>query len=117
MLNTIKDYVKIKNLKKIITDICKKCTKCQEEKSYTKTNVQTKFFTEPFNRSEAIAIDIKGPITRIHFDTNKIKNETYVVVITYLFSRYTEISFINDIYSKTIRNTIRKKGLKPTLRP
>ncbi|KAG0442478.1 hypothetical protein DMUE_0242 [Dictyocoela muelleri] len=45
-----------KNLKKIITNICNKCTKCQEEKSYTKTNVMTKFVTETFNRSEAIAI-------------------------------------------------------------
>ncbi|KAG0442542.1 hypothetical protein DMUE_0199 [Dictyocoela muelleri] len=47
MLNTIKDYVKIKNLKKIITNICKNCTKYQEEKSYTKTNVLTRFVAEP----------------------------------------------------------------------
>ncbi|KAG0440227.1 hypothetical protein DMUE_1896 [Dictyocoela muelleri] len=112
LFNTITNYVKIKNLKKIINSVCKRCTKCQEEKSYTKAKVLTKFVTEPYNRSEIIAVDIKGPIKTIHFDTEKIKNKTYIVVITDLFSRYTKIPFVNDIHSSTICDAIEKTWLK-----
>ncbi|KAG0421597.1 hypothetical protein DMUE_6282, partial [Dictyocoela muelleri] len=34
LFNTIRNYLKIKNLKKIINSVCKRCMKCQEEKSY-----------------------------------------------------------------------------------
>ncbi|KAG0436160.1 hypothetical protein DMUE_4359 [Dictyocoela muelleri] len=81
MFETIKNYVHIKNLKKAINNICKNCIKCQEEKSYAKPAVLTKFVTEPYRRFEIIAIDIKGPIKTIHFETRKIKKETYIELL------------------------------------
>ncbi|KAG0439193.1 Transposon Tf2-6 polyprotein [Dictyocoela muelleri] len=109
---TIKNYIKINNLKRFIDEICKNCDKCLEEKSYKSTKVRTKFVTEPYNRSEIIAIDIKGPIKTIHFDTKRIKKETYIVAITDLFSRFTETSFIHNIHSSTICNVIENTCLK-----
>ncbi|KAG0442750.1 Transposon Tf2-9 polyprotein [Dictyocoela muelleri] len=112
MINTLRNYIKIRPIKKIILNICKNCTRCHEEKSYIKTQVRTKFVTEPYNRNEIIAVDIKGPIKTANFDTKIIKNETYIVAITDLFSRYTEISFIHDINSSTVCKAIEENWLK-----
>ncbi|KAG0440061.1 hypothetical protein DMUE_2009 [Dictyocoela muelleri] len=102
MFETFKNYVEIKNLKRMILKICKKGDNCLTNKFYDINKVRTVFATEPFSRDEIIPVDIKGPIKTSHFDTKAIKKETYVLAATDLFSRFTEVRFIKDIHSLTV---------------
>ncbi|KAG0417543.1 hypothetical protein EQH57_0949 [Dictyocoela roeselum] len=72
------------------------------EKKFTFNTTRTTFVTPPSKRYETIAIDPKGSIQTSHYDTNMIKNELYILVVTYLFSRYTEIRFITNIHPTTV---------------
>lgn len=76
------------------------------------SQVQTKFVTEPYSRNEAIAIDIKVPIKTIHYEIKGINNETYIVIITDLFSRFTEIAFVYDNNTSTVCKAIGDTWLK-----
>ncbi|KAG0440260.1 hypothetical protein DMUE_1870 [Dictyocoela muelleri] len=93
-------------MKKTISKICKECLKCGTEKEYKPTMVMTKFTTPPLEPYEMISIDLKGPIKTRHSSTNNIKEDFYILVVTDLFSRYTEVKFINNIHSSTICKTL-----------
>ncbi|KAG0438898.1 Retrovirus-related Pol polyprotein from transposon [Dictyocoela muelleri] len=117
MMATLKNYIYMKSMRKIISEICKNCKKCNEEKIYYSPKILTKFVTEPFNRHETIAIDIKGPVKTSHFETKKIETNIYVVAITDMFSRYTEIKFIDNIHSLSVCNAIENMWLKVHITP
>ncbi|KAG0436021.1 Transposon Tf2-6 polyprotein [Dictyocoela muelleri] len=112
MMKTIMNYVKIKSLKRIISQICKNCNKCITEKDFSTNPVRTTFVTEPYSRREIIAVDIKGPIRTSHFDSKSLRQETYILVITDLFSRFTEIKFIKNIHSSTVCKILEEIWLK-----
>ncbi|KAG0438076.1 hypothetical protein DMUE_3322 [Dictyocoela muelleri] len=114
IMTTIKNYVKIKSLKRIISQICKNFNKCITEKDFSKNPVRTTFVTEPYNRREIIAVDIKGPIRTSHFDIKYLKQETYILVITDLFSRFTEIKLIKNIHSSTVCKILEEICLRHT---
>ncbi|KAG0420247.1 Retrovirus-related Pol polyprotein from transposon 17.6 [Dictyocoela roeselum] len=112
MASTLRKYIKIKNLKKIIVNVIKKCHHCQTEKNFTYNSTRTKYVTPPYKRNEIIAIDLKGPIKTTHYDTKMIKKEFYILVITDMFSRYTEIKFIKNIYSSFVCSALEEMWLE-----
>ncbi|KAG0420265.1 Transposon Tf2-11 polyprotein [Dictyocoela roeselum] len=112
MFEKLKNYVEIKHLKKIISKICQSCGDCHANKYYEKNNARIIFVTEPFSRGEIIAVDIKGPIKTLHFDTKAIRQETYVLAVTDFFSRFTETCFIKNIHSKTVCKSLESMWFK-----
>ncbi|KAG0420263.1 Transposon Tf2-9 polyprotein, partial [Dictyocoela roeselum] len=111
MLNTIKPYVNVKNMRKIISEICKECKVCASEKDFNRPHVKTTYVTPTVDPYEMISVDIKGPIKTRHYNTNITKNEIYLIVVTDIFSRYTEIEFSKDIHSSKVCDTLEKVWL------
>ncbi|KAG0420205.1 Pol polyprotein, partial [Dictyocoela roeselum] len=69
-------------------------------------------------RNEVIALDIKGPINIKNFNIEDAeKDQFYILVITDLYSRFTEICFIWDVNSETVKLHFEEKWLKIYERP
>ncbi|KAG0435655.1 Transposon Tf2-9 polyprotein [Dictyocoela muelleri] len=108
----VKHYFKISKTKKLINNICRECKKCNSEKEYRQMNGIT--INKPIisKINECVAIDIKVPIKSRHFKTTSKIKYFYILAIADLFSRYTEISIINDIKSKTITSNFKKVWIR-----
>lgn len=98
MLNTLKKYIEIPGIKKIIKNICENCQECAQEKISIKQYGHTKPTFIPHKVSEILGIDLKGPINPIHFKTSK-NSEFYICTFVDIYSRYTEIEILWDISS------------------
>ena len=72
------------------------------------------FSTEKFIK---IAVYIKGPINIKYFNHNETFKEFYIFVITDIYSRYTEISLMNNIRSDNIIKKLNEKWLNQYPRP
>ncbi|KAG0441969.1 Transposon Tf2-8 polyprotein [Dictyocoela muelleri] len=111
MISTISRYIKFPGMGKIIREISKNCLKYNLEKT-TKTNYgETQAINIKKNVNESLNIDIKGPIRRIHFNTNNKLECFYIIVMTDYCSRYTEISVQNKVTSKIVITAIINKWI------
>ncbi|KAG0442016.1 hypothetical protein DMUE_0609 [Dictyocoela muelleri] len=98
-------------MRKIIDEICSKCHIYNISKDFNNKFGITKKDLSVFKPNECVAIDIKGPIKTCHFK-GKFRNKYfYLLVMTDLFSRYTETSILNNITSKSIVKAFDKKWI------
>ncbi|KAG0436051.1 Retrovirus-related Pol polyprotein from transposon opus, partial [Dictyocoela muelleri] len=107
MINTLKKYINIRGMKKMIKIVCENCQKCQQEKIFNKQYGQTYPTFIPQEIGETIGMDLKGPINSIHFKTTK-PSEFYICTFVDLFSRYTEIAILWDISTFSICKALDK---------
>ncbi|KAG0435154.1 hypothetical protein DMUE_4854 [Dictyocoela muelleri] len=71
MIETLKRYLKIPGIKKIIKKVCQNCQECNQEKVSIKQYGHTKYTSITQEVEEMLGIDLKGPINPIHFKTSK----------------------------------------------
>lgn len=100
--NTIKKYVKIPNLRKLISEICLNCYFCQTEKEFSSNIYYPLNSVKTKGPNETVGIDIKGPVISDYYAGCDKHENFYVLLMVDLFSRYSEISIIFDISSDTI---------------
>ncbi|KAG0420282.1 Transposon Tf2-8 polyprotein, partial [Dictyocoela roeselum] len=115
MFNTLKRYINLRGMKKMIKEICENCRKCKQEKIFNKQYGKTYPIFTPQEIGEIIGINLKGPINPIHFKTTR-PSEFYICTFVDLFSRYTEIVVLWDISTLSICKALDKilqKMIKP----
>ncbi|KAG0420155.1 Pro-Pol polyprotein [Dictyocoela roeselum] len=104
-------------MRKMIYQISRSCLKCNLEKT-TKTNYgETKANKSNKNVNDTLNIDIKGPIIKMHFNTNCKLEYFHIVVMTDYCSRYTKISIQEKVTSKTVISSIINKWTNKYVRP
>ncbi|KAG0442205.1 hypothetical protein DMUE_0450 [Dictyocoela muelleri] len=67
--------------------------------------------------NECVALDIKGPIKTCHFISHIKRRYFYLLVMTDVFSRYTETVIINNIETQTILVAFDKKWISVHVPP
>ncbi|KAG0420322.1 Transposon Tf2-9 polyprotein, partial [Dictyocoela roeselum] len=112
MEKTLKKYLNLKGLRKLITEICNSCLICIKEKEGMSKYGIPNFNDDKLDLNEVLAIDIKGPIPSSHFNIHEAEREFYVIAAVDLFSRYCELGVVFDINSETICTKIEKIWLK-----
>lgn len=113
---TIKRYLKTKSLYKICKNITSQCITCQRSKH---NNVKYGNVNGTINSTiplKKIAIDIMGPLkTKFFTVENNHANLTdryfYILVMTDIYSRWTEVSFLKNTKSETIIKEIKDKWI------
>ncbi|KAG0441420.1 Transposon Tf2-8 polyprotein [Dictyocoela muelleri] len=107
----LKNYISFPFMSKYINQICTRCHICNISKDLNNQFGITENELKALKNNECVAIDIKGPIKSCHFNDN-IKNKYfYILVMTDIFSRYTEVDIIKNIESKTVIETFYKKWI------
>ncbi|KAG0437737.1 hypothetical protein DMUE_3517 [Dictyocoela muelleri] len=111
--HTIYNYINVKGILKIIKNICLNCEICNREKDFKCfTGVVTNNYYAK-KRNEVVALDIKGPINIKNFQIDDAEREQfYILVITDLYSRFSEICFIWEMNSEIIKSKFEEKWLK-----
>ncbi|KAG0420335.1 Transposon Tf2-9 polyprotein, partial [Dictyocoela roeselum] len=99
---TIRRYLKIEGLKQICTEISSNCVVCKREKNYSNSPYTPYKNVKLKGCNDVVALDIKGPISSKHFNIVGQRKYFYILVITDVFSRFTEISLLYDINSKIV---------------
>lgn len=100
-IKTLKYYFDFNNGNKLITNFIKQCKKCMECKfNYSPLTIKNKITSKEIWK--AISSDIIGPI-----DTAKYKNDSndekiYIMTITDIYSRFTQLFFIYNINSTEV---------------
>ncbi|KAG0441354.1 Transposon Tf2-6 polyprotein [Dictyocoela muelleri] len=108
MEKTLTNYIRMKNLRKLISKVCNECYICKIEKENTSHYGIPFYNNDVTEKNEVIAIDIKGPISASAFEKIGLEKNFYILAIVDLFSRFTEIGLTFDIDSETICSEIRR---------
>ncbi|KAG0439381.1 hypothetical protein DMUE_2466 [Dictyocoela muelleri] len=108
MYNSLSQKINANSVKSLIKELCEYCEKCQKEKDVYFKKIKIDFIKSIPGLYECISIDIKGPIKYRHFKNSVNKQFFYILVITEFISRYSEITILDDINSKTVCEAIRK---------
>jgi hypothetical protein len=106
---TIKNVIKVKNIKNLIRRITDSCIICNtsKENSVKYGKISGGLLSE--NNFEFISIDILGPIKTKHFSTEHLANYFYIIVICDMASRWTEIDIVFNIRSEQVIKTIKEQ--------
>lgn len=117
MINTLKKSFKIKKFYSLVKNIvqsCNLCNLCKNRRSNYGKVVGGLIAKEPL---EFISTDIFGPIKTNHFNTSREQEYFYILTVTDIFSRWTEVEIIFDITSLTITEGIKKIWLNKFQHP
>lgn len=114
LYTTIKEFVKVKNLKNEIKEICKTCEVCQKFKIYTNHYGKVQGYIKSSKLHELISTDIVGPYDSERYE-NEIDNKKFwLLTVTEVFFRYSKIYMLEDLTtSKTIemiKKYVEKEG-------
>lgn len=105
MYNTLKEVIKVKNLKAIITNTVNSCQSCQREKDYTtKYGILNGeiYATRAF---QTVSTDIMGPIPLNEF---KGEGNIFVLAISDCFTRFIKLFPIKNITAKKITKCMKQ---------
>ncbi|KAG0425545.1 Transposon Tf2-9 polyprotein, partial [Dictyocoela muelleri] len=100
-----KFLIKYTNLKfepSAVSRLVKNCMICNKEKNETYKYGIVKYEFNVKEKNECVSIDIKGPVKMKYFKTNMNKNEFSILVMTDIYTRYTEVSILFDTTTETI---------------
>ncbi|KAG0420547.1 hypothetical protein EQH57_0105 [Dictyocoela roeselum] len=104
----IKKYTNLPYARILSYQISKECETCNREKDTAQKYGVLEYENNTRQRNKCIAIDIKGPIKLRHFKTSVKERFFSILVVTDMFTRYTEIAIIFDTHAETIVNAIEK---------
>ncbi|KAG0420565.1 Transposon Tf2-6 polyprotein [Dictyocoela roeselum] len=108
MMKTLSERMNVNKIRAAIRKVCEYCVKCQKEKDNYFKPTKIGFIKFIPDLHDCISIDIKGPVKRKHFKTTAKTEIFYILVITEILSRYSEVVIINDIHSKTVCDAIER---------
>ncbi|KAG0442508.1 Transposon Tf2-9 polyprotein [Dictyocoela muelleri] len=89
--NSIKKYVNIQEIMKILNEIESNCSFCQHYKNYRIFHDKTGIIKTPENPFETISSDIYGPFYLNDSENDRIPDKNYLITITDHVSRYTKV--------------------------
>ncbi|KAG0438521.1 Retrovirus-related Pol polyprotein from transposon [Dictyocoela muelleri] len=104
-------YFKIPGIKRIIQDVCNECNGCNTSKEFRRIYGATNNHLSVSNINECISIDLKGPIKSHHFKHTRKPKCFYILVISDIFSRYTESFIIYNIEATTVISYLLKSWI------
>ncbi|KAG0420371.1 Transposon Tf2-11 polyprotein [Dictyocoela roeselum] len=108
---TLKNYMNFPRMNRYIDQICSNCHTWNISKEFSNKCGVTQNEISAIKPNECVALDIKGPIKSYHF-RNRTKNKYfYILVMTDIFSRYTEAAIIKNVESKTVIESFLKKWI------
>ncbi|KAH9386270.1 uncharacterized protein NEMAJ01_1166 [Nematocida major] len=106
---TIKDWIKVPNLKEVLKKVQKACNECQRYKKQPTTSkgkpLGVLATTEPF---EHICTDIVGPYNTYLNKRREESKKLFVISITDRWIRWTKLKVIRKISSRTVVQALRE---------
>jgi transposase InsO family protein len=109
---TVKDLLKIPNLNNRIKRICTSCLTCNKTKKLpSKHGTLSGGITSTYP-NELVSTDIMGPIKTKHFNTSKHHQKFYILTMTDITTRFTELAIVFDITSETIVKMFTEKWIQ-----
>ncbi|KAG0438554.1 Gag-Pol polyprotein [Dictyocoela muelleri] len=109
---TLKKYIEIPKLRQLCRQIYSNCKKCLTEKKYKVPNISPNYKFNIKGVNDVVSIDINGPIPHKYFKNNKKDSNFFILVMTDIFSRFSMISILTNIYSTTVANEFEEKWIK-----
>ncbi|KAG0420244.1 Transposon Tf2-9 polyprotein [Dictyocoela roeselum] len=108
----LKRYTNLNISTKIIKQITYNCLVCNREKDETKKYGVVKYELNAENKNECVAIDIKGPIKMRHFKTSIKKKHFNILVMTDIYTRYTEVSILFETTADKVTDALTKSWIQ-----
>ena len=105
---TLKRYVFVERIKESIQIITKNCINCNQNKKLQNKKGKVKGGIHHESPLKFISSDILGPLKSKHFLTNFIKEVFYILTVTDISTRWTEIGIMIDLTAETTLKTLKK---------
>eukprot|EP00477_Mikrocytos_mackini_P000223 GAHX01000236.1.p1 GENE.GAHX01000236.1~~GAHX01000236.1.p1 ORF type:complete len:505 (+),score=69.11 GAHX01000236.1:395-1909(+) len=108
---TLQRYFYMENNKELIKDVLRNCEDCQKNKSFRTNYGDISGHLTSSQPFEYISSDIYGPINSFEFDTDQEHDHFYILTITDIYSKWSEVEPLYSTITEDILQVLEKKWI------